>query len=157
MLNKTIPREIPMKMDDFTSLYNIGRGAIWVRVSQGGLPRDVMLSKGVINHAWFLRRFAFQNYVKELNQSLVYLLEEHFSIEEISRVITKRYGGKQTSIREYLNNTLFSIQGDDIKVATKVHPRAWIVFKYAKLVNNKLKRRGTSIEEVLDLRMKEVI
>ncbi len=155
MLNRTIPREIPMKMDDFTAKYNVGRGAVWVRVSQGTLPREVMLSMGTVNEAWFKRRWKFMNYVKELNQSLVYLLEEDFSIEEISRTITDRYGGKQTSIREYMNNTLFALQGEEVKIATRVHERAWLVFKYAKLINNKLKRRGSSIEAVLNKRMEE--
>ena len=67
MLNKTIPREIPLPMEQFTYKYNVGRGAIWVRVSNGTLPKSVMLSMGVVNEAWFLRRFAFMNYVKELN------------------------------------------------------------------------------------------
>ncbi len=153
MLNKIIPRKIPLPMEQFTYKYNISRGAIWVRVSTGTLPREVMLSMGIVNEAWFLRRFAFMNYVKELNQSLVYLLEEEFSLVEISKTITKRYGGNDTSVREYMSKGLFALQGEDVKIATKVHRNAWIVFKYAKLVNNKLKRRGTSIDAVLDKRM----
>ena len=83
----------------------------------------------------------------------MYLLEEEFSLVEISKTITKRYGGNDTSVREYMSKGLFALQGEDVKIATKVHRNAWIVFKYAKLVNNKLKRRGTSIDAVLDKRM----
>ncbi len=155
MLNRTIPRELPMGLIDFSDKYNVGRGAIWVRVSNGTLPRNVMLGKGIVNEAWFIRRFKFMDYVREMNQSLVYLLEEDFSIEEISRTIVAKYGGKQTSIREYMNHTLFSIKGDEVKIATRVHQRAWTVFKYAKLIDNKLKRKGSSIEDILNKRMND--
>ena len=155
MLNRTIPRELPMGLIDFSDKYNVGRGAIWVRVSNGTLPRNVMLGKGIVNEAWFIRRFKFMDYVREMNQSLVYLLEEDFSIEEISRTIVAKYGGKQTSIREYMNHTLFSIKGDEVKIATRVHSRARRVFKYAKFIDNKLKRQGSSIEKMLDLRMEK--
>ncbi len=157
MLSKIIPREIALPIEGFTSKYNVGKGALWVKISQGKLPREVMLRKGIVNEAWFLRRFRFINMVKEANQSLVYLLEEHFSLSEIAKTITDRYGGNTNSIREYMCKGLFALQGEEIKIATRVHRNAWIVFKYAKLVNNKNKRRGSSTEKILDLRMRDEI
>ena len=156
MLNKTLPRTIALSMDDFTSKYNIGRGAIWVRISQDKLPREVMLSMGVVNEAWFLRRWQFMNYVKESNQSLVYFLEEDFSLAEIARTIATRYGGNPTSLREFMDKGLFALQGEEVKIATKVHGNSWLVFKYFRQVNNKLKRRGSSIDDILNIRMQEI-
>ncbi len=155
MLNRTIPRELPIGIIDFSDKYNVGRGALWVRVSNKTLPKEVMLGKGVVNEAWFLRRWSFMNTVREMNQSLVYLLEEEFSLVEISKTIAKRYGGSDTSIKEYLVHTLFSIKGDEVKIATRVHQRAARVFKYARFIDNKLKRQGSSIEKMLDARMEK--
>jgi len=156
MLSKRLPREIPISVADFTRKYDVCKDAIFVRISTGTLPRSVMIGKGIINESYFLRRFAFMNHVKELNQSMVYLLETEFTIEDISRTITKLYGGKQTSIREYMNNTLFALQGEDVKIATTVRDRAWIVFKYARRIDNKLRKRGLSIDKILDARMKDI-
>ena len=153
MLNRTLPREIAIPIEDFTSKYNVGKGALWVKISQDKLPKEVMLRKGIVNEAWFMRRWQFINMVKELSQSLVYLLEEDFSLSEIAKAITNKYGGNTNSIREFMDKGLFALQGEDVKIATRVHGNAWIVFKYAKLVNNKLKRRGSSIDEVLNRRM----
>lgn len=145
-----------MKMDMFTEKYNVGRGAVWVRLSQGKLPREVMLSMGVVNEAWFKRRWSFMNFVKESNQALVYFLEEEFTLSEIARTIATRYGGNPTSLREYMDKGLFALQGEEVKIATKVHGNSWMVFKYFRQVNNKLKRRGSSIDDILNIRMQEI-
>jgi len=155
MLSKTIPRELPIPIEDFTSKYGVGKGALWVKISQDKLPREVMIGKGIVNHSWFLRRWQFQNYVKEANQSLVYLLEENFSLSEIAKTITSRYGGNTDSIREFMDKGLFALQGEDIKIATKVHKNSWLVFKYFKAVERRLKRKGTSIEKILTQRTEE--
>ncbi len=155
MLDKTIPRELPINIEDFSSKYNVSRNAIWVKISNGSFPKEIMLNKGIVNEAWFLRRWAFIRYVQETNQDLIYLLEEEFSLVEIAKTIAKKYNKGDTSIKEYLSHALFCTPGENIKIATKVHSRAWSVFKYANLINNKLKRRGTSIEKMLDKRMKK--
>ncbi len=122
----------------------------------GSLPKSIFIKKGVVDYEFFTRRWSFKKYVQDSIQDMVYLLEEHFTITEIGRVIAAKYGGIASTYCEYMRYEVWSVP-EYVKISTRVGSRAWVIFKYFREIERRLKRRGTNIAAILDKRMDEEI
>ncbi len=141
-----------MKISIFSEKYNISSDTLMSRRSQGTIAKSAFYKDTVthIKESYFTRRWEIIRRIQLDNQDLYYLITEHFSTLELCRAIQKRYGGSVGSYSGYFQKSLFEQKGDT-KITIGVI--AWRVYKYFRAINNRLKRRGASIEKILDKRM----
>lgn len=141
-----------MKISIFSEKYNISSDTLMSRRSQGTIPKSAFYKDTVthIKESYFTRRWEIIRRIQLDNQDLYYLITEHFSTLELCRAIQKRYGGSVGSYSVYFQKSLFSQEGD---TRITIGVIAWRVYKYFRAINNRLKRRGASIEKILDKRM----
>ncbi len=147
-----------MRIRDFADKYGISADTLMSRKCMGDLPNSIFyypLNSKVmyIDESFFTRRWEFKNRVKYNNQDMFYLLTEYFSISELSKCISNMYGGNELSLNMYFSRSLFAYDHRNTITITMLEYRAW---KYFKQIERRLKRRGTSIEQMLDIRMNKV-
>ena len=147
-----------MRIRDFAEKYGISAETLMSRKCMGDLPSNIFyypLNSKVmyVDESFFTRRWAFKNRVKYNNQDMFYLLTEYFSISELSKCISNMYGGNELSLNMYFSRSLFAYDHRNTITITMLEYRAW---KYFKQIERRLKRRGTSIEQMLDIRMNKV-
>ncbi len=134
----------------FAEYYDLSAEAINVRRSIGSLPDEAFIGTHSVNLSWWLRRWDFIIDVRNANQDLYYLLEEHFSVTEVARNIAKKYGSTTETYSAYFSSTLFSVGEHKV---IRVRKAAWNVYRYWWSIERRLRSRGTSISAILDKRM----
>jgi len=146
-----------MNIADFSRKYDITPNTISVQKSMGYISPSAFYTIGntsilQVHESYFTRRWAFIKKVKYDNQALYYLLEEHFAVSHISKELVRMFGGSAGSYTEYFKKVLFSL---DDRSSTKVSKLAWRVWRYFKMIERRLKRRGATIDKILDKRTEE--
>ena len=144
-----------MTIRAFAEKYNMSRDSIMSLRCTGYLPQRIFsIPKGEkithIDESYYTRRWNFKKMVKYDNQELYYLITEHFSTKELSTEIYKSYGGSLCSYNMYFGTTLFSLVE---QTTLKVTMLEWRVWRYFRSIERRLKRRGTSMKDILDNRM----
>jgi hypothetical protein len=138
--------------------YNLNLASIKSLKHQGTLPPAAFYkdTKNVYaKEEYFARRIAFFHRCVEISQCMTYLLEEHFTQSDISREILKHNNVEVThsnivTMNGLLRGGLFASY-DGVYLLT-VNKLMWYTARYAWAIERRLKRRGTSIQEVLDKR-----
>ncbi len=144
-----------MDIVQFAELHETSKNNIHTQKSIGRIPDEAFVLKGkralAINTRYFYRRWDFIRKVTNCNHDLYYLLVEYFPVQEIAETISKKYGGSHNSIAQYLNVDMFT--KPEAKLKTILPKNAWYIYKYFRAIERRLKRRGASIEKILDKRM----
>lgn len=149
-----------MLVMDFCQKYGLSRDAVYVAKSEGKLPSSIF-HKPINSHAdsidesYFLRRAKFRRKVELFNQSMYYILTEHFSVAEYAKAIVKVFGRPFDSVYIHLNMRLFTLDDRSILVS-KVSKLNWDLFRFNRKVIIMLNRRyGIKYdpEKILDIRM----
>lgn len=113
--------------------------------------RDGKIAYVDINY--FKKRVAFRDKIQKKAQDLCLLLEEHFSTLEMARVIERHSDVSKSTIAQYFNDDLFRTNESLTNVG--ISKVIFAMYRYWWKVERRLKRRGASIEKILDKRMRE--
>jgi hypothetical protein len=150
-----------LPLEILSEKYNLNLASIKTLKHRGSLSPDAFhRSRGSIyaKEEYFVRRINFFYECIELSQKVTYLLEEHFSQSEIAREILRHNNieithAKTVSMSAMLREGLFTRYfGVEL---LKVNKLIWYTARYAWAIERRLKRRGTSIDKILDRRMYE--
>jgi hypothetical protein len=147
-----------ISIDTFCYKYDISYQSMMSMRSQNKYPEYIFHKVGrhlYVDESYFLKRWEFIRKVNLRNQDLYHLLAEHFSEAEMARAIKEYTKVKSalTSISAHLREDTFML-GDGTN-QTIISPIKWAVYRYASAIERRLKRRGASIEKILDRRMYE--
>ena len=150
-----------LPLEVLSEKYNLNLASIKTLKHNGSLSPDAFhKSRGntYAKEEYFARRINFFHKCVEISQCMVYLLEEHFIQSDISREILKHNNIEVThsnivTMNGLLRGGLFA-RYEGI-VLLKVNKLIWYTARYAWAIERRLKRRGTSIDKILDRRMYE--
>jgi hypothetical protein len=150
-----------LSVNDFSELYGCTPELVRATHKRGNHNR-AFKKKGktlYVDKTYFDRRLKFRKAVTDFGQDVCYLLEEHFSLSEISRTLLSNNGERRTeakinSMSMYLSGDLFAREESSVFV-TDIPKRLEMLAKYGWKIERRLRRRGTSISKILDRRMSE--
>lgn len=100
---------------------------------------------------YFIRRYEFKIAMCLKAQELVYFLEEYFSLTEIGKAIANLYGGNNLSIVRAMEKDIWLPV--EFTTYTRGSEVIYKIYRYWWAIERRLRRRGTSISEILDNRM----
>ena len=151
-----------MQVAGFCQKHGLSKDMIYVAKSDGRLPKSIFhrpfnSKLDLIDESYFIRRVEFKRQVHLFNQSMYYLLTEHFSVMEYARAIAEHGNGLAESIYNHLNTRLFALDENSI-VTNKVNRVDWMLFRFNRKVMLALNKKfgiKFDVEKILDRRMND--
>jgi hypothetical protein len=149
-----------MTVVDFCNKYGVATSSFYVSRRAGQFPKNVCYTKKgddllYVNEEYFLRRQKFKEDVIQFNQDLYYLLSEHMSDTNISRLVSVTGKVKLLSCNTFLSDGLWTIGRTSI-MSTKVSNANWNMYRVGNWLLNRIsriKRKKIDVEFILDKRM----
>lgn len=143
-----------MTIDEFCNKWNIKSEALYVKNEGIFTPYNSKIK--YVDEFYFTRRKDFALKVRSFNQSMLYYLEEHFSISDIARNISE-YSNKvnRGTVEQFLRIPLFMLDDRTIITST-IGKSEWAVFRFFRSVLFKLNKIfgfKIDVEKILDRRM----
>ena len=141
----------------FCQNHNLSKESVETNKSTGRFPKEIFKKeKGaltLIDENWYIRRKEFALKAKMATHDLYYLLEEHFNSSDIAKEICRQIGKDidYRSLVVYFKQGMFYGDTDTITDINLSRNRV-AMYRYWWKIERRLRRRGTSIEKILDKR-----
>jgi hypothetical protein len=147
-----------LKIEDFCEKYEMNHSTLRTMRSERKIPPSAFVKDTktlYVQEEFFVRRINFFKKCAAIAQSCCFLLEDHFSSSEISREILKHNNvsptkPKTNSMNDFLRHGLFNTYTGIETIRT--NKLLWQTARYAWAIERRLKKRGASIQKVLDNR-----
>ena len=142
-----------MMVQDFLTKYELSNS--YISVNKPKLPKSIFTKvagdREHIDEYWFIKRLRFKRKVTLANQDLYYYLTLRIS----DSTLAKYLGSAELSIkgwRTYFSQNLF--KRSELKLDIKLSRRDIVMAKLWWRLERRLRRKGLSIEKIIDRRIK---